>query len=253
MAVGTVATLYRRAGYCTVIPPTAYMWNSWYSLSMWNLWAPSSRSDILSQLCTTMTAESHWQHFKHMYLGFMHRPRLDQTVYTMIHDVIPAEVIKARDLDGKHLLGWPAELTTFQEAAKKAWIELAKRPCSATDYVLNIKNWTCRCGGQQLQAHHLCKHLVQAVEAAAPRPANFFEKLTRRRTMPIYKFSHLSVYLDLEGSISDGDDDIWMGSRENTSKGAWRLIHTATEGRKRSWSPSVTSDSSNKKVPACYT
>ena len=46
-------------------------------------------------------------------------------------------------------------------------------------YQTNFPPTTCRCGGQQLQAHHLCKHLVQAVEAAAPQPANFFEKLTR--------------------------------------------------------------------------
>ena len=98
----------------------------------------------------------------------MHRPRLDQMVYTMINSVVPAEVVKAQSLDGKHLIGRPAELTTFQEAAKKAWIELAKRPCSATDYMPNIKNWTCRCGGQLLQAHHFCKHLVQVVEVAVP-------------------------------------------------------------------------------------
>ena len=98
----------------------AYMWNSWYSPSMWDLWAWSSRSNILSWLCTTMTAESHWWHLKHTYLSFMHWPHLDQMVYTMIHDVIPEEVIKVQDLDGKHLIGRPAKLTTFQEAAKKA-------------------------------------------------------------------------------------------------------------------------------------
>ena len=28
MAVGTVATLYRQAGYCTVIPPTMYIFSN---------------------------------------------------------------------------------------------------------------------------------------------------------------------------------------------------------------------------------
>jgi len=68
----------------------------------------------------------------------------------MINEVIPAELVKARNIDGRHLIGRPAELTTFQEAAKKAWIGLAKHPCSATDYAPNIKDWTCRCGGQLL-------------------------------------------------------------------------------------------------------
>ena len=86
----------------------------------------------------------------------------------MINEVIPAELVKARNINGRHLIGWPAKLTTFQEAAKKAWIKLTKHPCSATYYAPNIKDWTCRCGGQQLQAHHFCKHLVQAVEMASP-------------------------------------------------------------------------------------
>ncbi len=128
----------------------AYMWMSWYSPSMWSLWARSSKGNILPRLRTTMTAESHWRHLKHTFLGFMHRPRLDQTVHTMINDVIPAELVKAQNIDGRHLIGRPAELTTFQEAAKKAWIGLAKHPCSATDYAPNIKDWTCRCGGQLL-------------------------------------------------------------------------------------------------------
>ena len=115
-----------------------------------------------------MTAESHWCHLKHTYLGFMHRPWLDQTIYTMINNVIPTEMTKAGNIDGTHLLRHPPPLTTFQTLAKKAWCELSKHPCSARDYAMNIEMWTCTCGGQQLQAHHFCKHLVQAVEGAGP-------------------------------------------------------------------------------------
>src|SRR5260370_1765014 len=147
----------------------------------------------------------------------------------MINNVIPVEIIKARDLDGKHLIGQPAKLTTFQERAKKAWIGLTKCPCSATDYMLNVENWTCRCSGQQLQAHHFCKHLVQAVEAAAPQPTNFFEKLTQHWVMPIYKFPHVTSSLVVEGLIADGDDKIWMGQCDLISKGAWRSTYNPTQ------------------------
>ncbi len=73
---------------------------SWYSPCMWQLWARSSNETILSQLCMTMTAESHWHHLKHTYLGFMHHPWLDQTIYTMIIDMIPVEINKSKNLDG---------------------------------------------------------------------------------------------------------------------------------------------------------
>ncbi|KAF9503537.1 hypothetical protein BS47DRAFT_1369462 [Hydnum rufescens UP504] len=189
-----------------------------------------------------MTSESHWQHLKHTYLGFMHQPQLDQMVYTMINNVIPAELIKARDLDGRHLIGWPVTLMTFQEVAKKTWIELMKRPCSATDYAPSIKNWTCRCGGQQLQVQHFCKHLVQVVEAATPQPKNFFEKLTCHQVMPIYKFPHITNIPATEGSISDGDDDIWMGSHDLISKSTWRLIYNPVKSCKQSHSPPTSVD-----------
>ena len=154
------------------------MWTSWYALSMWKLWAQSSNETILSQLQTTMTAESHWQHLKHTHLGFMHRPRLNKTVCIMINDIIPAESIKASNLDGTCFTGQPPPLTAFQLQAKKAWIELAQHPCSENEYKPDIQRWTCRCSGQQLQSHHFCKHLVRAVKAASPQPLNFFKTLT---------------------------------------------------------------------------
>ena len=89
---------------------------------------------------------------------------------------------------------------------KEAWIEFAKCPCVTTDYAPNVENWTCKCGGQQLQAHHFFKHLTQAVEGAAPRRPNLFETLTCRHVMPL----QVPSPLDVGGSISDGDDDFWM-------------------------------------------
>ena len=183
-----------------------------------------------------MTAESHWQHLKHTHLGFMHRPRLDQTIYTMINDVIPKELRRARELDGIHHLGRAPPLTVFQKQAKKAWLELLKCSCSGKDYNMSIKNWTCGCRGQQLQAHHLCKHPVQAVEALHPRPADFFEKLTCHRTMPIYRFPNPNKKTADSGSILDGDDEIWMGQRSNISHGGWRQAFLQNGKRSRSLS-----------------
>jgi len=52
-----------------------------------------------------MTAEKHWQYLKHSHLGFMHQPRLDQTIYTMITSVIPEIINKSIELDGECHLG----------------------------------------------------------------------------------------------------------------------------------------------------
>ena len=54
-----------------------------------------------------MTAKSHWHHLKHAYLSFMHHPGLNQTVYTMLNDVIPVEKIKADPLDGAEFISQP--------------------------------------------------------------------------------------------------------------------------------------------------
>jgi len=62
----------------------------------------------------TMMAESHWHHLKHTYLGFMHHPWLDQTIYTMISDEIPVEINKSKNLDGAQFTGCPPPLMTFQ-------------------------------------------------------------------------------------------------------------------------------------------
>src|SRR5260370_11237346 len=105
-----------------------------------------------------MIAESHWQHLKHTHLGFMHCPRLDQTIYMMINDVIPAELLRAQELDGVHLIGCAIPLTIFQKQAKKAWLELSKHSCSGKDYGTDVMKWTCGCGGQGF-LHHNPTHI----------------------------------------------------------------------------------------------
>ena len=166
----------------------------------------------------------------------------------MISDVIPAEIVKSKNIDGGRFTGRPPPLTTFQTQAKKAWIILAKRQRSGNAYQTDVKTWTCRCGGQQLQAHHLCKHLVQAVEAINPsRPTDFFETLTCRRTMPIYRIPHPSDSIMGDSTISDGDDEIWMGPCSNLGQGNWRLLPQPSTNRKRSRSPSLGSEMSSSK------
>jgi hypothetical protein len=96
----------------------------------------------------------------------------------MITSVIPSIIDKSIDLDGMRHLGLAARLTTFQTRAKKSWRILAKRHCSQTDYGTDVKKWVCQCGVQQLQAEHLCKHLVHAVHAHGPLPSDFFENLS---------------------------------------------------------------------------
>src|SRR6266705_6912634 len=123
---------------------------------------------------------------------------------------------------------WPLPpLTSFQTQVKKSWVTLATRPSSGKDYGTDILQWTCQCGTQELQAQHLCKHLVQAVEAQGPLPSDFFGNLLQRRTIPIYQIAHIrNGRSEVEGSISDGDD-VWMDLRKQLSNGAWRTCLTS--------------------------
>ncbi len=145
----------------------------------------------------------------------------------MVSDVIPAAIDRSVDLDGKCHLGQAASLSSFQKDAKKAWRLLAVCRCSGKDYGMDIGRWVCQCGTQQLQAHHFCKHLVQAVLAQGPLPSKFFNTLVWHHTMPIYKIPHLNKdgHANDEGSISDGDE-VWTNGRKDLGKGAWRSEST---------------------------
>jgi len=55
------------------------------------------------------------------------------------------------------------------------------------------------CGRQKYDRHHLCKHLVQAVEPLHPR---FWREVIRRRVKPAITLSRDP------STISDGDDHI---------------------------------------------
>ncbi|KAJ7592722.1 hypothetical protein C8J56DRAFT_757228, partial [Mycena floridula] len=76
-------------------------------------------------------------------------------------------------------------------------------------------------GRQKYDRHHLCKHLVQAVPAP---PTKFWQQITRRRVLPLYRHPNLHSkgdaapqqgYVEAEdGSITEGDDYVWSGNRE---------------------------------------
>jgi hypothetical protein len=89
-----------------------------------------------------------------------------------------------------------------------------KAQVSNRSYVTNVADWTCTCGRQKYDRHHLCKHLVQAVEPLHPR---FWREVIRRRVKPIYQHPSLiakgdnlpAITLSRDpGTISDGDDHI---------------------------------------------
>ncbi|THV01357.1 hypothetical protein K435DRAFT_565736, partial [Dendrothele bispora CBS 962.96] len=67
-----------------------YMWTSWYSPKMWELWARSTNSQLLSRLRTTMNVENFWKQLKHDNLHHILHPRLDQLVWILIHEVTPS-------------------------------------------------------------------------------------------------------------------------------------------------------------------
>ncbi len=194
---------------------------SWYSPSMWKLWAQSSNGNFLSQLQTTMMGENHWKQLKHHHLGFMHHPQLDQMVYIMVLDVVPAAIIASETLEGVGHIGAAVQLTTYQKELKKSWKALSQCTLGGKDYRTDIARWTCQCGSQQLQAHHLCKHLVQSMNASA----GFFTELTHCQTMPIYENTLLGNSIsDSKGSISAGDDFVWMGRHSDLLRGKWRSV-----------------------------
>ena len=190
-----------------------YLWACWYSPKMWRLWARST-TPYVSRLRTTMNVENFWRQLKHDHLHRFVHPRLDQLVWILIHKVTPAYMARAEILEDHYRLGRSKQLTTYQRYFKTAWKKLEKVQVSNRQYVTNVADWTCTCGRQKYDRHHLCKHLVQAVE---PPRAHFWREVIRRRVKPIYQHPSLvakgdnspAITLSQDpGTISDGDDHI---------------------------------------------
>ena len=100
------------------------------------------------------------------------------------------------------------------------WEKLESAILSGREYTTDIVSWTCNCGQQKYHPQHLCKHLVQAV----PDPSlRFFREVYQRRMTPIYRHpelraksqKELNSYPETdEGTITDGDDHVWLGDQE---------------------------------------
>ena len=204
-----------------------YLWTSWYLPRKWKLWARST-SPYISRWRTTMGTENFWKQLKHNHLHHMLRPRLDLLVWILITKVTPEYIARAEVLEDTHCLGRSKLLSTYQKYFKSSWKQLAEASVSGNIYVTDVTMWTCNCGQQKYHSQHLCKHLVQSVQ---PPPMHFWHQVVRRHILPLYR--HPALVSDIEamdvehpdpdeGSITDGDDHVWMGNPDMLVEGQWR-------------------------------
>lgn len=180
-----------------------------------------------------MNVENFWRQLKHDYLHHVARPRLDTLVWFLIYKVTPSYFARSEILDDCYRMGRSKQLTTYQKYFKSSWKNLQKREISGKPYITKVNEWTCTCGRQKFDTHHLCKHLVQAVPDP---PIYFWRQVIRRRILPIYRHPALIPKAsdnacitnvgELEadgGNITDGDDHIWCGDKRTLEGGGgWR-------------------------------
>ena len=216
------------------------MWTSWYSPKRWELWAQSA-SPYISRLRTTMGVENFWRQLKHEFLHNYVRPQLDLLIWILITLVTPQYIIRANNLEDTSRLGRSRTLTTYQRYFKQHWKRLQKKPANMAAYEIDVANWTCTCGLQKYQRHHICQHLVKSV----PTPkASFWQQIGRRRVSPVYRHPDLvqlnpdgsrppsdTLYDPNDGCITDGDDHVWLGDKEILSGGRWRDMDTSKLGK----------------------
>ena len=233
-----------------------YLWTSWYAPKVWKIWARST-SPYVSRLRTTMGTENFWRQLKHNYLHHTLRPRLDHLVWILINKVTPEYIARSEFLEDTHRLGRSKPLTTYQRYFKSAWKKLVEVPVSGRKYITSIEEWTCNCGQQKYHPQHLCKHLVQIVP---PPPLIFWRQVIRRRAAPLYRHPALipidenldgrdgvssSIYGSFhnpdDGSITDGDDHVWLGDPDVLTSGEWRDFDIQGMLGKRSRSVMLTS------------
>jgi hypothetical protein len=163
-------------------------------------------------------------------------------------------MLRAEVLEDTHHIGRSNPLTTYQKYFKSAWLKLAQQPISSRVYLTNVDKWTCNCGHQKYQHHHICKHLVQAVPTP---PIKFWGAIVRRRTIPLYQHPALTLknedsipsyeraYVDPDdGSITDGDAHIWVGNPDILKGGGgWRDFDLEKQQGKRTHADLLEGDS----------
>jgi len=168
-----------------------------------------------------MNVENLWLQLKHDYLHHITHPRLDTLVWFLIYKVTPSYFTKAEILDDSHHMGWSKQLMTYQKYFKASWKNLQKWEVSGKTYITSVKDWTCTCGRQKYDMHHLCKHLVQAVPNP---PMHFWRQVVHCQIIPIYRHSALiakeapdsgcDLNFDEGRCITDSDDHLWYGDKE---------------------------------------
>ncbi|KAF8187532.1 hypothetical protein BJ912DRAFT_970082 [Pholiota molesta] len=158
-----------------------------------------------------MGIENFWHQLKHNYLHNTPRPRLDHLVHVLIHNVSSSYLARLKILQDDYRIRRSKPLNTFQTYFKQNWIKQFNKELGHTTYETDVANWTCTCGSQKFDRHHLCKHLVHAV----PQPGiKFWREIRRRRVSPLYRHPALiqigqsddSLEEPTVGSITDGDD-----------------------------------------------
>jgi hypothetical protein len=175
-----------------------------------------------------MGTENFWRQLKHNYSHHALRPRLDLLVWILI-SVTPEYVVRAEVLEDTHHLGRSKPLSTYQRYFKSGWRALKEVPISGRTYATDVAAWTCNCGQQKYHRHYLCKHLVQAVPSP---PILFWRQVIRRRVSPLYRHPALvpkdedglaNMEVECadpdEGSITDGDDHVWLGNPTKMENG----------------------------------
>ncbi|KAJ7048676.1 hypothetical protein C8F01DRAFT_1276477 [Mycena amicta] len=188
-----------------VLKVWAYLWENWYRLGRWELWARSAHPTI-PRLRTTMICESHWRHIKEDYLYQFHSPRLDLLVWVLVTKLCPKYYQKLDDLittTGRMRL---ADLPSWRQSFKHDWRALETRDISlrVTDvYRPDVKKWVCSCPAYRISRFLICKHLVQAVKHV---PTQFFRQVQRNRTTPFWEHPTL-VPLDGAAPSDTGDSD----------------------------------------------
>ena len=113
------------------------------------------------------------------------------------------------------------EATPFQRAFKTAWKKKQKLPVSKRAYETDVAAWCCNCGIQELDAHHLCKHLVQVVPDPPPE---FFVQVVRCAGSPSIG-TRISVVRRMR-DVDTGESDSAFGDMSDArrSRLAWDVV-----------------------------
>ncbi|KAF8238036.1 hypothetical protein L208DRAFT_1243989, partial [Tricholoma matsutake] len=110
---GAAKDMYNFCFQCDLGQVWAYLWNCWYMLKQWKLWAHSADLAI-SKLKTMMIVESLWCNLKHRDLQEFNRPHLDLVTHIIISDVLPHVCMTLDYIQNLRCIGRPKALAGWQ-------------------------------------------------------------------------------------------------------------------------------------------